>query len=107
MPAPSAAASAIAALLSAIAAARAAGSAWVKNPPRHRLETCSPAGADGRGRGGQPGLGDVLAPQPDRRDVVPGAQVDGLGAGSSWLTVAWFSESRPATARRVPVTPRS
>ena len=43
MSVPSAAASAIAALLSAIAAARAAGSAWVKNPPRHRLETVSPA----------------------------------------------------------------
>src|SRR5262249_35178458 len=42
VPVPSRAASAIAALLSAIAIARVAGSAWVKNPPRHRLDTRSP-----------------------------------------------------------------
>ena len=77
--APSAAASATAARLSAAAAARRSASAWVKKPPRHRLETWTARGARGRGRVGQAELGDLVPPQADRRDVVPYAQVDRLG----------------------------
>ena len=38
-----------------------------------------PGRLDVRGGRGQPGPGDVLAPEPDRRDVMPDAQVDRLG----------------------------
>ena len=72
---------------------RASGSACVKKPPRHRLDTASPAARTAAAARGQAELGDTVTPQPDRREPVPGTQVHGLGEGQ-FLTVAWFSESR-------------
>ena len=79
MSVPSAAASAIAALLSAIAACAGGGVGVGEEPAAAQAGDAQPGRLHGRGGGGQPGPRDVLAPQPDRLDVVPDAQLDRLG----------------------------
>src|SRR6185437_3336531 len=101
VPAPSAAASAIAALLPAAAAARAAGSAWVKNPPRQRLETRSPAARTAAAAAARPSSAtgsrhSPIAPIPCR------AHSATASGTPSRLTVAWLSDSRPSAVTGLP-----
>ena len=101
MSAPSEAASLTAARLSARAAARPSGSAWVKNPPRHRLDTCNPAARTTAAAPASP-----ASATRSRHSPMAGMSCRTHSATASarlrCLTVAWFSESRSSP---IPVIP--
>ena len=96
MSVPSSAASAMAARLSARAACRPSGSsgtARVKKPPRHRLETCSPAARTAAAASASP-----ASATRSRHSPMAGMSCRAHSATASarlrCLTVAWFSDSR-------------
>ena len=60
------------------AAARGVRVGVVKNPPRHRLDTCRPAARTAAAGSGQAELGDLVPPQADAGMPCRDAQVDGL-----------------------------
>jgi hypothetical protein len=101
MPVPSADASAIAALLLAIAARRASASACVKNPPRHRLDTRSPADRTVFAAASMPASATC-----SRHSPIAGISclTHRLAAAAtlSGLTVAWLSDRRPSTLTCAP-----
>jgi hypothetical protein len=91
----------MAARLSASAAARPSGSPRVRKPPRHRLDTCSPAARTAAALA----LSPVSATR-SRHSPIAGMSCRTHSATASasprCLTVAWFSESRSIP---IPPTP--